>query len=70
VTHLPQVAAFADQHFVVSKRAEGARTSSDVRRVDGEERVAELASMLGGVTKANLGAARELLAAASPAGRL
>lgn len=68
VTHLPQVAAFADQHFVVSKRAEGARTSSDVRRVDGEDRVAELASMLGGVTQANIGAARELLAAASPAG--
>jgi DNA repair protein RecN (Recombination protein N) len=69
VTHLPQVAAFADQHFVVSKRAEGARTSSDVRRVEGEDRVAELASMLGGVTQANLGAARELLAAVSPAGR-
>lgn len=67
VTHLPQVAVFADQHFVVTKRAEGTRTSSDVRRVEGEDRIAELASMLGGVTQANLGAARELLAASSSA---
>jgi len=68
VTHLPQVAAFADHHFVVSKRAEGSRTSSDVRRVEGEDRLAELASMLGGVTQANLAAARELLAAVPHSG--
>ena len=66
VTHLPQVAAFADHHFVVSKRADGARTSSDVTRVEGEDRLVELASMLGGVTQANLAAARDLLAAAAP----
>lgn len=69
VTHLPQVAAFADHHFVMSKRADGSRTSSDARRVEGEERVAELASMLGGVTQANLGAARELLESVASPGR-
>ncbi len=69
VTHLPQVAAFADHHFVVSKRSEGTRTVSAIRRVEGEERLAELASMLGGVTEANLAAARELLAKVSLSGR-
>lgn len=45
VTHLPQVAAFADRHFVVER--DGA--SASVRMVDGEERIAELARMLGGL---------------------
>jgi DNA repair protein RecN (Recombination protein N) len=51
VTHLPQVAAFADRHVVVDKPggtgADGV-TASDVRLVTGEERVAELARMLAG----------------------
>jgi DNA repair protein RecN (Recombination protein N) len=48
VTHLPQVAAVADRHVVVTKRVEGARTLAHVRAVEGEERVAELSRMLSG----------------------
>ncbi|TJY70684.1 DNA repair protein RecN [Arthrobacter sp. CAU 1506] len=51
VTHLPQVAAFADQHIRVIKTAgsgEGGMTASDVRLLDDEERVTELARMLAG----------------------
>jgi DNA repair protein RecN (Recombination protein N) len=48
VTHLAQVAACADHHFVVSKRARDGLTTSDVQPVAGEARVAEIARMLGG----------------------
>jgi DNA repair protein RecN (Recombination protein N) len=51
VTHLPQVAAFADRHVVVDKppaASTGGVTRSDVRLVDGEQRVVELARMLAG----------------------
>ena len=48
VTHLAQVAACADHHFVVSKSLHGSATLSEVRPVSGEERVAEVARMLGG----------------------
>lgn len=48
VTHLAQVAAFADQHLVVRKSSDGAVTVSDVAEVRGEERVTELARMMGG----------------------
>jgi DNA repair protein RecN (Recombination protein N) len=48
VTHLAQVAACADHHFVVSKGLQGKATVSDVQRVSGEARVAEVARMLGG----------------------
>jgi DNA repair protein RecN (Recombination protein N) len=67
VTHLAQVAAFADHQVVVAKPADpaGSVLASDVGPVSGEERVAELARMLGG---SDSGAAREhaaeLLAAA------
>ncbi|MCL2468313.1 MAG: DNA repair protein RecN [Micrococcales bacterium] len=47
VTHLPQVAAFADHHLVV-RRSDGVVRSSDVHPVDGDERLAELARMLSG----------------------
>jgi DNA repair protein RecN (Recombination protein N) len=71
VTHLAQVAACGDLHFVVSKHAQGARTQSDVRPVSGEERVAEVARMLGGERLAtSVAHAQELLgsaAAAAPA---
>src|SRR4051812_24287873 len=65
VTHLPQVAAFADRHLVVQR--DGGRTG--VRRVDGEERLAELSRMLGGLSDSQLGRdhAEELLAAATAA---
>ena len=48
VTHLPQVAAYADAHLVVGKRVEGERTATDVRALEGEARAAELAAMLAG----------------------
>ena len=48
VTHLAQVAACADQHFVVSKAKRGTQTLSELHAVSGEVRVAEVARMLGG----------------------
>lgn len=48
VTHLPQVAACANHHLVVSKQTQGKQTFSQVTNVLGEERVSELARMLGG----------------------
>ncbi len=48
VTHLPQVAAYADTHLVVRKADDGRITQSGVHRVEGEERVRELARMLAG----------------------
>ncbi len=50
ITHLPQVAAFADRHYKVEKRVEGGRTATAVTPLEGEGRVAEMARMLGGVT--------------------
>lgn len=63
VTHLPQVAAQADVHLHVSKREEGGRTITQVRRLSDTERVAELASMLAGdgAGSGAEAAARELL---------
>jgi DNA repair protein RecN (Recombination protein N) len=48
VTHLAQVAACADQHFVVTKALQGRSTVSDLQPVSGEARVSEVARMLGG----------------------
>lgn len=63
VTHLGQVAAYADRHLVVRKSTDGQVTSSGVSVVEGDEREAELARMLGGVadSDAALQHARELL---------
>ena len=47
ITHLPQIAARADQHLVVSKEARGGIATSDVQPIHGEDRVGELARMLG-----------------------
>jgi DNA repair protein RecN (Recombination protein N) len=60
ITHLPQVAAFGQRHFVVTKQVEGGATHSAVVEVEGEGRIDELASMLGGVTEENRAAARAL----------
>ncbi|MBA4181052.1 MAG: DNA repair protein RecN, partial [Anaerolinea sp.] len=65
VTHLPQVAAFGDRHFVVTKQSDGQQTWSEVEVVDGGRRVAELAAMLGGTSEANRRAAKELLLTAA-----
>ena len=50
VTHLGQVAAYADRHLVVRKQHDGHITVSDVAVVEGDERRRELARMLGGVS--------------------
>jgi DNA repair protein RecN (Recombination protein N) len=47
ITHLPQIAARGDRHLVVSKEPRGGVATSDVTRLHGEDRVAELARMLG-----------------------
>lgn len=64
VTHLPQVAACADHHFVVSKTLRDGLTLSEVNAVGGELRVAEVARMLGGERLSNtrLAHAQEMLA--------
>ncbi|MCL5045388.1 MAG: DNA repair protein RecN, partial [Actinobacteria bacterium] len=48
VTHLPQIAAMADCHFLIQKRAEENRTRTSVAALDLEGRAAEIARMLGG----------------------
>ncbi|NJC87653.1 MAG: DNA repair protein RecN [Desulfuromonas sp.] len=65
VTHLPQVAAGADRHFLVVKREADGRTITGIERLDGEARVLEMARMLGGaqVTERTLAHARELIGA-------
>ncbi len=69
VTHLPQVAAHGDRHFVVSKgQTKEGRAESSCREVAGGERIEELAAMLGGRSTATLKAAEELLAHASGLG--
>jgi DNA repair protein RecN (Recombination protein N) len=50
VTHLPQIAAHADAHFQISKRERNGRTVTEVRRLDQEGRIVELAQMLGGAS--------------------
>jgi len=63
VTHLPQVAACADHHLVVQKKLQGTSTVSQVTLVAGEDRVAELARMLGGerLLSSTLAHARDML---------
>jgi DNA repair protein RecN (Recombination protein N) len=62
VTHLAQVAAFADRHLVVEKSDSAGRAVTAVRAVEGDERVSEIARMLsGGDTEASRAHARELL---------
>jgi len=50
VTHLPQIAVFADAHFSVNKEAAGERTTSSIAVLEGDERIQELAVMLGGAS--------------------
>ncbi len=63
VTHLPQVAACADQHLVVAKAMQGSSVVSSVVAVQGEQRIAEVARMLGGerLSETTLAHAREML---------
>ena len=52
ITHLPQVAAVADAHYVVTKQVKAGRTISEITLLDKKSRVTELARMLGGQTDA------------------
>ena len=67
VTHLPQVAACADHHLVVAKHSAKDGTSSTVAPVEGEQRVAEVARMLGGerLSGTTLAHAKEMLGSAA-----
>lgn len=64
ITHLPQIAGQADEQFHVSKSAIAGKTHVEVRRLEGDDRVTELARMLGGDAVASVAIehARELLA--------
>ena len=66
ITHLPQIAAMADQHFAIRKDVHDGRTYTSVTPLDREGRVRELARLYGGdaVTETTLRAASEQLDAA------
>ena len=63
ITHLPQIAAFADQHFVIEKTEKSGRTRTTIRRMEETEREREVARMLSGakLTETSLEHARQLL---------
>jgi DNA repair protein RecN (Recombination protein N) len=61
ITHLPTVAAAADEQFVVTKEVKGGRTYSRLQLVRGQERRAEIARMLGGQSESALRHAAALL---------
>lgn len=62
ITHFPQVAALANHHYLITKEVAAGRTTSHLRPVSGEERIAELARMLGSGGASALAHARDLLA--------
>jgi DNA repair protein RecN (Recombination protein N) len=61
VTHLPQLAAFGDQHYHVNKHIEDGRTLTGVEQLEGDKRQLELAQMLGPVTEGTLRSAEDIL---------
>ena len=65
ITHLPQIASFADQHFVIEKRESAGRTKTSIRRLESAERAQELARMMSGqkVTETSLKHAEQMLKA-------
>jgi DNA repair protein RecN (Recombination protein N) len=66
ITHLPQIASYADRHLTVRKTVQDNLTQTTVRTMDGDERIQELAEMIGGqrITDTTRAQARELLEAA------
>jgi len=65
VTHLPQIAGFAECHYHVDKYVADNRTHTSVRTLTGDEQVDELAQMLGGLSESTRESARELLTEAT-----
>jgi DNA repair protein RecN (Recombination protein N) len=61
ITHLPQLAAYGEQHFRVEKQVEEGRTTTSVATLQGEARLVELAQMMGEVSEGTLHSARELV---------
>ncbi len=66
ITHLPQIASMADHHFLVEKGGDDTSTRTTIRRLNAEENVRQIASLIGGarVTETHLRSARELIAEA------
>ena len=66
ITHLPQVAAAADNQYLIQKQVQDGRTSTSVLPLDEDQRVEEVARMLGGVdlTKESLAHAKKMVVAA------
>lgn len=67
ITHLPQLAAFGDQHFQVQKVIENGRTTTRVRKLEGDDRMQELALMLGEISESTLNSANDLMQSARTA---
>ncbi len=67
ITHLPQLAAYGDLHFHVAKRVAGQRTVTNVQKLSGDERVAELADMMGADTRAGRASVVEIISEAEQA---
>jgi len=61
VTHAPQIAALADSHYLIRKTEVGERTVSEVSKLEDEERISEIARMLGGKETYQINAAKEML---------
>ncbi|MEN6615042.1 MAG: DNA repair protein RecN [Syntrophorhabdus sp.] len=63
ITHLPQIAAYGDRHFLVEKKIHNGRTVTGIRELSPNERIEELARMLGGatITETTMKRAREML---------
>ncbi len=63
ITHLPQIAKFGDHHFRISKKISGGRTKTAITILNENERIEEIARMLGGeeITRATIAHAREML---------
>ncbi len=61
ITHLPQLAAYGEQHFRVEKQITAGRTTTTVTPLSEEDRLLELAQMMGGVSAGTLQSARELI---------
>jgi DNA repair protein RecN (Recombination protein N) len=70
ITHLPQIAAYADAHYAIEKRVDAGRTRTTVARLDGKARVTEIGRMLGGdmVTDGLRASAEEMLRLRTPKG--
>jgi DNA repair protein RecN (Recombination protein N) len=64
ITHLPQLAAFGDQHFKVEKLINNGRTTTSVVRLENDDRMLELAQMLGEVSEGTLRSASDILQSA------